>query len=85
MRKLSANYIFDGKGKFYKNGILHVSDNGEIIDLIDTKGDLQEENQLEFYNGIITPGFVNTHCHLELSSLKNKITPKTKLTGLFQK
>ena len=46
MRKISANYIFDGNGKFYKNGILQVDDDGRILSLIDTKenftGDISE-------------------------------------------
>ena len=83
MRKLSANYIFDGNGKFYKNGILHIDDTGKVLQLIDTKGVLQEENQLEFYNGIICPGFVNTHCHLELSSLEGKLSQKNTLPGFI--
>ena len=28
---------------------------------------------VEFYNGILVPGLVNAHCHLELSYLKGKI------------
>jgi len=83
MRKLSANYIFDGKGKFFKNGILHLDDNGKVLQFIDTKGELQEENQLEYYNGIITPGFVNAHCHLELSSLKGKLSQKKGLPNFI--
>jgi cytosine/adenosine deaminase-related metal-dependent hydrolase len=78
MRKLSANYIFDGY-KFHKNAILYVSDNGKILDLLLTEGELSEESRLEFYNGILCPGFVNAHCHLELSGLKGKIKPKSKL------
>jgi len=84
MRKISANYIFDGRGKFYKNGILVIDDNNAIVELIDTNGELREENKLEFYNGIITPGFVNAHCHLELSHLKNAIKQKTKLPKFLQ-
>lgn len=84
MRKISANYIFDGLGKFYKNAILVIDDNNAVIELIDTNGELKEESNLEFYNGIITPGFVNAHCHLELSHLKNKIPEKNKLPNFLQ-
>jgi cytosine/adenosine deaminase-related metal-dependent hydrolase len=67
MRKISANYIFDGLGNFFKNAILVIDDNEKVVELINTNGDLQEQNKLEFYNGIIVPGFINAHCHLELS------------------
>ncbi len=29
----------------------------------------------EFYSGILIPGMVNAHCHLELSYMRNKIAP----------
>ena len=40
-----------------------------------------EQGGLEYYNGIITPGFVNSHCNLELSHLKGKIEEKTGIGG----
>ena len=46
-----------------------VDDDGCIVDMIDTGGKLEEREKLEFYNGILVPGFVNAHCHLELSHL----------------
>ncbi len=73
MRRIAANYIFTGEGSVLKNGIVEVDDTGRIIKVVDTKGELKESHKLEFYNGVITPGFINTHCHLELSELKDKI------------
>lgn len=77
MRKISAHYIFPVSSKPLKKGIIVFDDDGKIIDLIDTKGDLKETSGVEFFNGIIVPGFVNTHCHLELSYLKDIIPRKT--------
>lgn len=73
MRRIAANYIFTVEGSALKNGIIEVDDSGRIIKTVDTKGHLEESGRLEFYNGIITPGFINTHCHLELSELKDRI------------
>ena len=56
-----------------KNGIIVLDSNNIITDIIDTRGNLKEIANLEYYNGVIVPGFVNTHCHLELSHLKGKL------------
>jgi len=50
-----------------------VNGEGCIVDVIDTGGKPEERGKLEFYNGILVPGFVNAHCHLELSHLRNAI------------
>jgi cytosine/adenosine deaminase-related metal-dependent hydrolase len=41
--------------------------------LRDTKGEFREEPNTEFYNGIICPGFINAHCHIELSHMRGMI------------
>ena len=84
MRRLSANYIFPVTSGPLKNGIVEIDDNGIILDIIDTGGALKETRNLEFYNGIIVPGFVNTHCHLELSALKDFLPEKSGLTGFIE-
>lgn len=76
MRKISANYIFTGK-EILKNGIVEIDNNGKIINVINTNRKLQEEASLEFYSGVIVPGFVNAHCHIELSHMKGAINNKT--------
>lgn len=83
IRKIAAHYIFTGVGKPLKQGIIHIGSGGEIVDVVDTCGNLKEESSLEFFDGIITPGFVNTHVHLELSFLHQKIAPKTGLIGFI--
>jgi len=42
-----------------------------------------EERGVEHYKGIICPGFINTHCHLELSHLKGKVTEQKGITGFI--
>lgn len=83
MRKISANYIFPVTGKALKNGIIVLDSNNVITELIDTGGNLKETANLEFYNGILVPGFVNCHCHLELSHLKGKFQEKKGLPNFI--
>lgn len=75
MRFISANQIFSGKEYLPTNTVLVVSDNGLIED-ITIKENVEFVN-IEHFEGIICPGFINTHCHLELSHLKNLIKQHT--------
>lgn len=85
MRKIAATYIFSGHKPPIKNGILICGDDGTVVEIIDNKGPLTEQSGLEQYSGILVPGFVNTHCHLELSHLKGEIEEKTGIGGFIGK
>jgi len=76
MRKISAHYIFPVTSKPIKNGIITIDKNGKILNIENPNGNFREIANLEFYNGILVPGFINTHCHIELSHLKGKIKEK---------
>lgn len=79
MRKLSAHYIFTGTGIVLVKGIIILSDDGTVADIIDTNGELDEMAGIEFYSGVLVPGFVNAHCHLELSHLRGIFPEKSGL------
>ena len=77
MRYLSADLIFPVHIPPVSKGILVVDDDGKIIDLLDPiKNEISSSLPIERFNGILCPGFVNTHCHLELSHLKGKLSQK---------
>ena len=59
MRKISANYIFPVSSAPLKNGIIVLDDANKIIDVIDTGGKVKEIQNLQFYSGLIVPGFVD--------------------------
>ncbi len=71
MRHFAANYIFDG-AKLIKNSLISVNDAGEICYIGKENEGLTERPFMIFYNGIICPGMVNAHCHLELSDFEKK-------------
>jgi cytosine/adenosine deaminase-related metal-dependent hydrolase len=56
---------------------LVIDDFGVLKDIV-KKTEIQG-SEIEHYEGIIAPGFVNAHCHLELSHLFSQINPKTGL------
>lgn len=74
IRKISAHYIFPVSSTPLKYGILVCTGNGEILDVIDKKGIFREEASLEFYDGILIPGFVRINLlsdHAVLEEMKN--------------
>ena len=73
MKRFSAQYILTNSGPPLKRSVITVNNDGSIVSVENTNGALRESQSVEFYNGIIIPGFVNCHCHLELSHLKGKI------------
>lgn len=73
LRKISANLLFTGKGNFIPNGVVYLDHQNRIVKVKDPGPDFAEESGVEYYNGIITPGFINSHCHIELSHLRSQI------------
>jgi aminodeoxyfutalosine deaminase len=82
MKRFASQYIITNSGPPLKRGVITTDDEGTIISIEDTEGDLREIHSTEFHNGIIIPGFVNCHCHLELSHMKD-YTLKGKGLGGF--
>lgn len=78
---ISAHYIFPINGKPIKNGYVEFDENGTVTDIGDINS--REKESTSFYNGIICPGFVNSHCHIELSHLKGKFKEKTGMSGFI--
>lgn len=77
MRKITANYIFPITSDPIKEGVIVLDDHGTILS-IDTR-EQHDLSTLEIHEGVIVPGFINTHCHLELSHMKNKVATGTSL------
>ncbi len=68
MRFLTADYLFPLDHSPIKNGVLQISREGEIIKVFNNREEAPSE-RLEIFQGVISPGFINAHCHLELSHM----------------
>ncbi|HTH31907.1 MAG TPA: amidohydrolase family protein [Lacibacter sp.] len=75
-RKLKAQQLFDGYRFRKEEDVLVVDEQGNVIDIV-PHADAGDE--VEELKGILSPGLINCHCHLELSHLKNVIPPHTGL------
>ncbi|WP_184550003.1 amidohydrolase family protein [Mucilaginibacter sp. FT3.2] len=82
MKSFRADYVFPVYADPIKNGIVTVDDVGKIISVTDSNN--PPVGPIESVSGIICPGFINTHCHLELSHLKDKIKTGTGLVSFIK-
>ncbi|MEI6047939.1 MAG: amidohydrolase family protein [Bacteroidota bacterium] len=84
MKRFSAQYIITNSGPALKRAVITTEDDGSIISISDTGGKLEEKQSIEFHNGVIIPGFVNCHCHLELSHMKGSVSQGSGLGAFIE-
>lgn len=80
-RKIKGTGIFDGRSFTGPDHVLIVSTAGVIENIVPAT---EAGPDVEAFDGIICPGFINAHCHIELSHLKNKIPKQTGLVDFVQ-
>ena len=77
MQKFQADWVYPVSSDPVRNGIVVADDDGMIQDVLPPPeypvGDIQR------FQGTLVPGFVNTHCHLELSHMKGLVDTGTGL------
>lgn len=79
MRFLSATQLFNGNFFLDADAVLVLDEKNNFVEIA-SEG-LPDISKVERYEGIICPGFVNAHCHLELSYLINQLKQKTGFAG----
>ena len=77
MRYFTADYILPVSGQPIKEGVVAIDADG-VIQQLGTRKDFTSSD-LETYKGVLMPGFINTHCHLELSHMQGLCPTGTKL------
>lgn len=78
----SANWVFPVNSAPIKNGVVVVNNMGEIIEILPEH--LAQNFPVQKFEGAIVPGFINTHCHLELSHMLGLVPQKTGLVAFVQ-
>jgi cytosine/adenosine deaminase-related metal-dependent hydrolase len=77
MYKLAADFIFPVSKPPIENGVLVLDDDGKILEVGHQKD--HDPVSMDKYIGVLVPGFINSHCHLELSHMKGKVNTGTGL------
>jgi hypothetical protein len=79
MRKIASHYaLINGS---LERGIVVEVDNQGTITNITRHDNIDNIAGVEFYPGILIPGMINMHCHLELSYLRGAIAEATGFAG----
>ena len=80
-RKFSAGNIFNGY-QMLQQQVLITDAAGVIVDMV---AETDAGDGVEKLSGILCPGFINAHCHLELSHMKGHIPKHTGLVDFVLK
>ena len=81
-RKFRADQLFSGYELFENSQVLITTEEGIIESILPADEAGEDVQQL---TGILSPGFINCHCHLELSHMKGIVAEKTGLTDFVYK
>lgn len=80
MRRFAASYVYTLDGVPLRDGFVEMEDDGTVIRTGLCEDPASEEN---FYDGAMVPGFVNSHCHVELSHLKGRFRKGSGMAGFI--
>jgi len=81
---VQADIVFPVSSIPVQNGILRLDDQGVILEVIDPEnGHAPDPVTIRKVEGFLCPGFINSHCHLELSYLRGLIPEKAGMTGFI--
>ncbi|MCC2599601.1 amidohydrolase family protein [Sphingobacterium sp. FBM7-1] len=79
MRYISASIVVPVKGSFIRQGVVAIDETGTVRGVYEETDRAVSGIEKEFYDGVLIPGFVNAHCHVELSHMAGKTKKGTGL------
>ena len=81
MNRIAASYLYTlESAEPLRNGFVEYDDDGTVLRTGCCEDIASEER---FYDGAVVPGFVNAHCHIELSHLQGKFRKGTGMAGFI--
>ncbi len=79
----SADWIYPVETPPIKDGLITLRTDGTIVSISDTAS-FSDKSKIQYFEGAICPGFINSHCHLELSHMAGKIPPGDNLISFIR-
>jgi aminodeoxyfutalosine deaminase len=79
-RKFKADYLYLGNRMAEPDSVLITTAEGRVRGVVPGR---EAGEGLEVYEGLLCPGFINCHCHLELSYLRGVIPEGTGLVDFL--
>src|SRR6188768_1528997 len=80
-RYLTADWVYPVSSARIQHGVVVLE--GDQVLAVEQRSNVPAD-QLEYFKGILIPGFINTHCHLELSHLKGRVATGTGLLDFIK-
>ena len=79
-RKIQPDRLFDGYTIRPPGSVLVTAQDGAVVAVLPAD---EAGEGIETISGLLCPGFINAHCHLELSHLKGLVPPGTGLVDFL--
>ncbi len=73
-RKIAAPLVLTPSGELMQNTVVSFDSQGMVISVECDVENLDSLASVEYYDGVLIPGMVNAHCHLELSYLLGQVS-----------